>query len=720
MQHSQLVNTESRDLASWVERLWVSAKPHDQELLRTIVSALLNPEHHDNKSLYPNSLDVAETLRSLDVDQATLMAALMSDPLFIETREIQEIEKEFGKTVATLCENMRTLHHFRECTQISEAMSEKQQAEQVRRMLFAMTNDLRAVLIKLAWHLQYLRLLSRYEHSQKHTCAGHQTMDIFAPITNRLGVSQLKWEMEDLAFRFLEPEKYKSIAKSLQNTRLDRENYIASFTELINKMMQEGEVKGKVYGRPKHIYSIWKKMNFKGVGIAQLYDLRAIRVIVSDKETCYKVLGMIHERWPHIPEEWDDYIANQKPNGYQSIHTVVIGPKGRHVEIQIRTEEMHQFAELGVAAHWRYKEGSKYDKAMERVVSSLRRLLDNDANDSELLEDFHTELFSDRVFILTPKGRVIDLVKGATPIDFAYAIHTDIGHRCQGAKVNGAIVPLNYELQNGEQVEVLTGKEARPRMNWLNESLGYIKSARTRQKINHWFRQQDHDNNYKEGLEILEREKHLLNLPKLKPADLVKTFNRQDERDFLIALGRGDISSKQLSDTLIRSQTKEIRFRKVKKATTHHISDIVVRGVEDLYTQTAQCCRPVFGDQIIGFITQGRGISVHRSDCPNILHLAEEQHNRLIDVSWGMSSSESDYAADLLVSGYNQPGLLRDIADLFARTRLNVISINTRPTHDSNFSLLEITIQISDTLQLANVLERLIQLPSVTDAQRKV
>ena len=718
MQHSQLVNTESRNLESWIERLWVSGDPADRDLLDNTIRILLDPVQNDSESLYPNSLDIAETLRTIDVDQTTLMATLLSDPSFLDSTELEGIEAEYGEAVATLCENMRTLHHFRETTQPSAAtFTEKQQAEQIRRMLLAMVKDIRAVLIKLAWHLQYLRLLSEYEIGDTHIAAAHQTLDIYAPITNRLGISHIKWEMEDLAFRFMEPEKYKSIAKSLQNTRLEREEYIDNFTQKLKDMMRESEITGEIYGRPKHIYSIWKKMKRKGIGIAQLYDLRAIRIIVSDIEICYKVLGMVHERWPHIPEEWDDYIANRKPNGYQSIHTVVIGPRGRHVEIQIRTEQMHDFAELGVAAHWRYKEGGKQDKALERVVSSLRRLLDSDVNDSELLEDFHTELFSDRVFILTPKGRVIDLAKGATPIDFAYAIHTDIGHRCQGAKVNGAIVPLNYELHNGEQVEVLTGKEARPRMNWLNESFGYVKSARTRQKINHWFRQQDHDNNYKNGLEVLEREKHLLNLPKLKANDLVQTFNKQNERDFLIALGRGDISPKQLADTLIRSRTNEIRFRKVKKKDTAKVSDIVVRGVEDLYTQTAQCCQPVFGDDIIGYITHGRGVSVHRTDCSNILHMPEEQLNRLIEVSWGMNST--DYAADILVSGYNQPGMLRDIADVLARQRVNVISINTKPTHDNEFSLMEITIQISDTLQLVDVLERLVQLASVTDAQRR-
>ena len=718
MQHSQTINTDSRDLEAWVHRLWVSGNERDLHRLRDAVQPLLGLPNKLADKLQPNSLDVAETLRMMEVDQATLLASLLSDPYFADALERGDIARDYGKPIALLCENMWTLHHFREYTQINADLTQKEQAEQVRRMLLAMVKDVRAVLIKLAWHLQYLRLLSRQEIGMLHKSTAHLTMSIFAPLANRLGISQLKWELEDLAFRFLEPVQYKSIAKSLANTRLERENYIEDFISLVRDMLDSTKIVATVYGRPKHIYSIWKKMHRKGVGIDHLYDLRAIRIIVEDIHTCYEVLGMVHECWEHIPEEWDDYIANRKPNGYQSIHTVVIGPQGRHVEIQIRTADMHQFAELGVAAHWRYKEGGRYDRALERVVSSVRRLLDNDVDDGELLEDFQTELFSDRVFVLTPKGKVIDLAKGATPIDFAYAIHTDIGHRCQGAKVNGAIVPLNYELNNGEQVEVLTGKEARPKMNWLNRALGYTRSPRTRQKINHWFRQQNHDKNYQEGVAILEREKHLLNLPNLDAKELVQQFNRQTERDFLIALGRGDIGQRQLADTLIRSRPSEIQFRKVKKKTASKSGSVVVRGVEDLYTQPAQCCQPVHGDNIIGYITLGRGISVHRMDCPNIAHLSEEQKNRLIEVSWG--GHNADYAVDILVAGHNKPGLLRDIADVLAREGINVISIHTRPVHDTVFALMDITIQIQDTVQLSDTLERLMQIPAVTDVQRKV
>lgn len=719
MQHNHIIDTTSRDLEAWVARLWVSEDQKDYYQLRQTIEPLLKGSTTDSDR-HVIGLEVAETLRLMDVDQITLIAALLSDSYFVERQEIDDIQREYGEAVALLCENMRTLHHFRECleTADSEEDDEKRQAEQLRRMLIAMIKDVRVLLIKLAWHLQYLRTLSRQDIANKHQCAARRTMDIYAPLANRLGISQIKWELEDLAFRFLEPSLYKNIAKSLSFKRIERENYINAFSHTVSCMLEEYDIQADVSGRPKHIYSIWKKMTRKSVGIDQLYDLRAVRIIVADIPTCYHVLGLVHERWPHIPEEWDDYVANRKPNGYQSIHTVVIGPAGRHVEIQIRTQEMHEFAELGVAAHWRYKEGNKRDQVLDKVVNSLRRVLDSSDNDSELLEDFRAEVFSDRVFVLTPKGKVINLVRGATPIDFAYAIHTDIGHRTRGAKVNGAIVPLNYELQNGEQIEILTTKQAHPKMNWLNENLGYAKSARTRQKINHWFRQQDHDNNYQEGQTILEREKHLLNLPNLSAKELAQTFKRNDARDFLVALGRGDIGHRQLTETLIRSRESEIRFRKVKKQHQGDQSGIVVRGVSDLYTQIAQCCQPVHGDDVIGYITHGRGISVHRSDCSNITHLTDEQHNRLIEVSWG--GNHTDYAVDILVAGYNQPGLLRDIADLLARAKVNVLAINTRPTHDSQFALMDITIQIQDTTELANILERLTQISGVTDAQRRV
>ena len=507
MQHSYTTQTHDRGLTEWITRLWVSKDDKDYTALKRALTFYFETRdsHPELFQEGPDCLDVAETLRNIDADQTTLLAAILSSHHLVPYLELSDIERDYGAAIAVLCENMRTLHYFRVNTQNNVDLNQKQQAEQMRRMLLAMLKDIRAVLVKLAWHLQYLRFLSRQEITPSHSVVGRQTLELFAPLANRLGISQFKWEMEDLAFRFIEPEQYKQIAKALADTRISRERYIENFITTIRNFLEEAKIPAKVYGRPKHIYSIWKKMQRKRVGIEGLFDLRAIRIIVSDTDTCFEVISLIHNKWEFVPEEYDDYIRNAKPNGYQSIHTVVLGPEGQHVEIQIRTQTMHEQAELGVAAHWRYKEGGKHDIALERVISSLRKLLDNDIEDGDFLESFKTELFSDRVFVFTPKGRVIDLIKGATPLDFAYAIHTNIGHRCQGAKVNGGIVPLNYELHNGEQVEILTGKEAKPKMNWLNESLGYTKSPRTKQKINHWFRQQHHEKNYQDGQTIFER-----------------------------------------------------------------------------------------------------------------------------------------------------------------------------------------------------------------------
>ncbi|MFM2319758.1 MAG: hypothetical protein RLZZ215_2379 [Pseudomonadota bacterium] len=716
MQHSQTVNPKSRDLDTWVRRLWVSKQEQDLDLLYKALRPLI--ARGECEHLQPCSLDVAENLRLMEAEQLTLLAALLSDPLYAEALKQGEIERDYGSQVSRICTGMWSLHSFRENTAVAADPTQKEQAELVRNMLLAMVGDIRAVLVKLAWQLQYLRLLARIDLSPLHMHAANLTMMLFAPLANRLGISQVKWELEDLSFRFLEPQQYKSIAKALANTRLQRENYIQEFIQIIQIMLAEANIKATVYGRPKHIYSIWKKMQRKHVRIDQLYDLRAIRIIVDDNDACYQVLGLVHARWAHIQEEFDNYIDHAKSNGYQSIHTVVIGPVDRPVEIQIRTQEMHHFAELGVAAHWRYKEGSRYDRNLERVINSMRRLLDADVDDGELIEDFQAELFSDRVFVLTPKGKIVDLIKGATPIDFAYAIHTDIGHRCHSAKVNDRLTSLNYELKNADKVEIITNKEPRPKMNWLNSSLGFVKAPRTRQKINHWFRQQNHERNYQEGVAILEREKHKLNFPNLKAQDLFQQFGRQNERDFLIALGRGDISPKQFSDSLLRSRSTEIPVRKIKKvALSKQTGGVVVQGVTDLVTQMAQCCQPLQGETIIGYITIGRGISVHRVDCKNILHLNEEQKKRLVDVSW--RGGTMDYAVDIQVSGENKPGLVRDVADVLARLNINIHEINTLPRENEEISFINLTIQIQDIEQLSEVLEKLMQLPSVKDAQRR-
>ena len=442
-----------------------------------------------------------------------------------------------------------------------------------------------------------------------------------------------------------------------------------------------------------------------------------MRIVISgEKALCYEVLSLVQETWRSIPEEFDDYIANPKPNGYQSIHTVVIGPQGKAVEVQIRTRQMHQQAEQGVASHWRYKEGGKLDPELERVIASVRRMLDSNDSGQQLMEDFRTEIFSDRVFVRTPKGKVIDLPKGATPIDFAYYVHTSIGHRCRGAKVSGNIVPLNYTLKNGEVVDILTSKVERPRQDWLMPELAYVKSASSKQKIRQWFSQQNHDQNFKDGEKALEKERHLLNLPSLDFADLARQFNRSTERDFVISVGKNDITAAQVRNYLLRSHEPEFKLRKSKRPATSS-SEIEVLGVTQLYTRIAPCCHPVFGEPIVGYLSQGRGVVVHRADCIEAQNLRKERADRMIEVTWGTNLAA--YEADITVSTYNKAGVLGDIASLFAKEKINIRSLHTRDTHDLCFAVIDFTLEVKDATQLGDILEKLLQLPSVIDAQRK-
>ncbi len=718
MQHSQLGDTKKRSRLDWLERLWISENEKDKQQLSKAIDLVFDAGLHeivDDPNITPRSLDVADMLRNLQVDQITLIATVLSDIRLIDNYSLESVAQDYTSTIALLVKNMRWLHNFKPQGEHDTPVPE--QAERLRRMLLAMVDDVRAVLIYLGWRLQYLRLLSNVEMQEGREVA-RETMEIFAPLANRLGVSQLKWEMEDLAFRYLEPISYKQIAKSLDAKRIEREAYVETFTKTLQELLKDSDIKAEVYGRPKHIYSIWKKMQRKHLSIDQLYDLRAVRVIVDDVKGCYTALGTIHEKWKHVPAELDDYIANRKPNGYQSLHTVVIGPSGRYVEIQIRTQDMHVFAELGVAAHWRYKEGGAQDAAMERVVGSLRRLLDSDDNDVELLEDFRSEIFPDRVFVLTPQGDILELSKGSTPLDFAYAIHTSVGHRCTGAKVNGVIATLDHKLNNGDQVEIITQKVEQPRRKWLNPALGYIGSPSSRTKIRHWFRQQDHDKNLQDGKDLIEQEKHRLNLKKIEMKPLLERFHQQSNKEFLIALGRGDISVTQLTDALDVPKKEEVKFRKISVKNEHNDRGIQIQGVSNLLVEIANCCKPVPGDDIIGYITVGRGITIHRNDCPNINvdNLGPEKASRLAEASWGTETTA--YTVDIQVTGFNKPGLISDVAQVLAKSQINVVNIATRRGNTELISILSISIQIENTLQLFEVLEKIAQLPNVMDAKR--
>lgn len=676
-------------------------------------------EAQDDKDTRPSAVDVAIILKHLGVDAETLAATLLSDPRLRDTLPEQTIQEEFGKTIANLVGHINWLNTFKECTE--EEPQAPEQAETLRRMLLATVDDVRAVLVKLAYRVQRLRGLPQ-EAPAVRRCIARETMDIYTSLANRLGVAQLKWEMEDLSFRHLEPDAYKDLAKSMNVNRAAREAYVDAFVKDLLGHIDEAGIKARVYGRPKHLYSIWRKMKRKQVQLDELADLLAVRVVVENVPQCYLVLGVVHSLWKHLPSEFDDYIANPKENGYQSLHTAVIGPDGRVVEVQIRTREMHEFAEHGVAAHWRYKEGSKQDQAMASMINALRRLLENREDDDEsLLDDLNAELFSDRVFVLTPKGRVLDLPKGATPLDFAYAIHTEVGHRSRGARVDGHIVPLNYQLKSGERVEILTGKEPHPSRDWMDGRLHYLVSSRARAKVRRWFKLQDYDLNMREGREILERELNYLRLDHIDLDELAQHFNLTQGDDLLAALGSADITVGQLVSALRVPSLPEVglplgrRYRDREKE-AEYTDAVTIQGVGNLMTTLGNCCKPVPGDPIIGYITQGKGVTIHRQDCPNILSLPQKRKRRLVEVSWGGAPRRSTVMVH--IEAFDRQGLLRDITQVLSNARVNVLGANTRTDTEDQSVLMDLTIEVTDTGQLSLVLDRIAALPNIFEVRR--
>lgn len=667
----------------------------------------------------PSSLDVALLLSELGSDETTLIVALLSSTRLVKSVDVDALEKTFGTEIMRLVKSVVQLHEFH--GESDEASPE--QVERLRRMLLSMVEDVRAVLIKLAFRVQRLRQLKLADAVEQQEVA-RESLEIFAPIANRLGIGQLKWELEDLAFRYLEPDTYRQIAQNLDEKREEREQFIVDVVDKIKQISSKDGISAEIYGRPKHIYSIWKKMTTKRRSFNELFDVRAVRVVVDTIAECYVVLGLVHSQWRHIDKEFDDYIANPKENGYQSLHTAVYGPGGKPVEIQIRTKQMDEFAEHGVAAHWRYKEAGSSKRNINSGIESLRKLLDTTkSNDEELMESFRTEMFNDRVYVLTPEGRVIDLPEGGTPLDFAYAVHTEIGHRCRGAKVNGRIVQLTYKLQNGERVEILTTKEAAPRRDWLISHLGFIKTSRARNRIRGWFRKQDKEKNHIEGKALCDREfkRHGIK-PEL--SKVVQHFKLESIDDFYINLGRGDISLAQMSAMMHEFEEKQRHKETVRvpsKPTHKQVkktsSSVNVLGVGNLLTTIANCCMPVPHDDIIGFITKDRGVSVHRIDCNNILHLKDKDQSRLVEVEWG-DSDIHNYPVNLLIQANDRHGLLSDISRTLSDDKVNVVAVNTMSNKKDQSARMSVTIEIRDLQQLSRIMDKISQLRNVIDVTR--
>ncbi|MBK8754346.1 MAG: GTP diphosphokinase [Candidatus Competibacteraceae bacterium] len=701
------------DFDTWLNTLQLPWSPAQIEIVRR--AYLLGDEP---------DLAVADLLADLRMDHEVVAAALLHEPVTCGRFKRAAVKEEFGAGIALLVDGIAKLDAIGELHQNSQHAG--RQLESLRKMLLAMAQDVRVVLIKLAMRLHTLRRLSQLSAGEQQRIA-QETLDIFTPLANRLGIGRIKWEMEDLALRYLDPVTYKQIAAALDERRADRERYIARVMENLRDYLQQAGIRAEIGGRVKHIYSIWRKMQRKKLSFERVFDVRAVRVMVETVNDCYAALGVVHAHWNHIDREFDDYIAHPKPNGYQSLHTAVVGPEGRAVEVQIRTGDMHQHAELGVAAHWRYKEGGSVSNgATEQHITWLRRMLEyreDEADDGDLLEQFKAEAFQDRVYAITPKGTIIDLPRGATPLDFAYHIHTEVGHRCRGAKVNGRIVPLAYELKNGEQVDVLTTKTGGPSRDWLSSHLGYIKTNRARDKIRQWFIQQDLDKNIAAGRTALEREFQRLGIRHLKLERVAEKLNFGKPDDLFATLGHGALTTAQvvarIQDLLPAAPVVEESLPVVRKpkSTEAGKGEVRIRGVGRLLTQLAHCCQPAPFDPIAGYITQGRGVTIHRQDCANLLALASQHHERIIEVGWG--ETPATYPVDIMIVAHDRSGLLRDITSILANEQVNVIGANTLTDRETFIARMGLTLEITDVVQLSRVLDKIGQLPNVMEAYRK-
>jgi GTP pyrophosphokinase len=732
---SDLVVLNESDVSIWIESSTKRFSLTEVELIRQAcdLAAPLYSTHAEltGAPLLQHVLGTATILIDMNMDVETVAATILhAMPRYVDDwRAI--LEARFSTNIADLVEGILRMEQIQALSEF-EGIHESgrkntdhgQQIESLRKMLLAMVQDIRVVLIKLAERTQTLRNLSGASPSLQKQIA-QESQGIFAPLANRLGVWQIKWELEDLSLRYLEPQLYKEVAKMLDERRVDREQYIINVVTQLKHELSQAGIKSEVTGRPKHIYSIIKKMKSKQLDFNELYDVRAVRILVDDIKDCYTALGLIHNLWQPIPGEFDDYIARPKSNNYRSLHTAVSGPRDLALEVQIRTFDMHQHSELGVAAHWRYKEGGKSDAKFDEKVAWLRQILawkDEVAVSGDLLEQFKSELFQDKVYVLTPQGKVIDLPKGATPIDFAYTLHTDLGHRTRGAKVNGSIVPLNTKLQNGQRVEILTSKLGSPSRDWLNAGLGFLQSPSARAKVRYWFKYQNFEENVTQGRAKLDRELHRAGVGAVNQEKIAQKLQFHKLEDFLAAIGRGDVSEHQIALTIQEETTprpSEATQLIAPKRTTvlQSQTGIVIEGVGNLQTSIAKCCKPVPADVIVGYLTRDHGVTIHRKACTFIARLPEERSNRVLSAQWGNYQNTST-DVDIEVEAQDRQGLLRDISDLFVREKVNATKANTMSRN--NLALMQFSIEISGLEQLSRLLALIQQVPNVIAARRRV
>ncbi len=667
-------------------------------------------------------LAVGKILAELGAPVPLVTAGLLHDTVEDTSVTLDQIQKEFGREIARLVDGVTKLTQLPRVSGRERRTKEERgakaelQKETLRKTFLAMGDDVRVVLIKLADRLHNMRTLSHLP-AEKRTRIARETLEIFAPLANRLGIWQMKWELEDQAFRYVYPDKYKEISRQVAEGRGNREKALRKISERLRTVLAEAGIEAEVSARPKHLYSIFRKMERKGVPFDMVLDVRGVRIVVADDHDCYLALGVIHHHWKPVPGGFDDYIATPKENFYQSLHTAVIFDDGKTVEVQIRTPEMHTNAEFGIAAHWRYKEGRKRDEAYEQRINWLRRLMDwrQDVDDaSDFVDAMKSDVFDDRVYAFTPKGDIVDLPAGSTPIDFAYHIHTDIGHRCRGAKVNGKLVGLDHKLQTGESVEILTAKRGGPSRDWMNPSLELVRTQRARGKIRQWFKRQDREQNVSHGRDLLDRELHRLGIESLTYDQISRDLGYAQVEDLLAAIGCGDIHLGKIVSRLVEKEEPELIDLEVPGVRPEGAAadEVSIRGVSGLLTSLARCCKPLPGDPIIGYVTRGRGATVHRSDCPNVLRLGDKE--RLIQVSWGQP--HTTYPVSIRIRAYDREGLMRDVSTLLTNEGINMPSVNAS-TKDS-LAVLNLELGITDIPQLSRVLNRLEALPNVLEACR--
>ena len=671
---------------------------------------------------------VAAIVAALDAEREIIAGALLQALLGQGQMEEAAAAALIGEQSARFAMQLNRLGEFQAGPQWTpDRVLSAGQADALRRMLLAVVTDPRLVLVRLAEQLRRMREARSLDEAGRLRIAW-ETREIYAPLANRLGIWQLKWELEDLAFRYLEPADYRRIASELNETRTDREKFIESVRNEINTELLRVGVTAEVIGRPKHIYSIWRKMRRKGLVFGQVFDIRAVRVVVESIGDCYAALGAVHGRWHYIPGEFDDYIATPKDNLYRSLHTAVIGPGAVPLEIQIRTREMHEHAELGVAAHWRYKEGGTRDAAYDRKIEWLRELLSPAAeaeSDSDFLSRVRVDLFEDRVYALTPKGEVMDLPAGATPLDFAYHVHTDLGHRCRGARVNGRIVPLDHRLANGEVVEIIRGKEPQPSRDWLVEQQGFLASPRSRAKVRAWFKKRDVGQNREEGREMLEREILRLGAQHSLMAGLITEFGVSNADALYLALGSGDVSLAQATGAIQRRMRGREALppvaaaTQVKPARRNAAGAVEIEGVGDLMSVYARCCNPIPPESVTGYVTVGRGVTIHRAGCSGLARLAARAPERLLQVEWGKSRVVR-FPVDVVIHAMDRRGLVRDVSTLLADEKINIERMSTRTDAAESSADLALRIAVSGLDELARLLARLAALRGVISARRRV